>query len=160
MRIGLGFDAHAFRQGRVLVLGGVEIAGSNGLAGHSDADVATHAIADAVLGAAGAGDLGAIFPNDDRFKDASSLELLERTVAIARKAGLIVGNVDVTVIAETPKLAPYRDQMIENLARALDVDPSKVSVKATSTDGLGFTGRREGIAAVAVVLLEPSRKTP
>ncbi len=154
MRVGSGFDVHAFDADRTLVLGGVEIANSPGLAGHSDADVLCHAIADAILGAARLGDLGSLFPNDPRWAEASSLVILGATVEAARDAGWAIGNIDSTVIAEGPRLAPYKAEMIANIAAAAHVDQSLVSVKATTTDGLGFTGRREGIAAMATVLLD------
>jgi 2-C-methyl-D-erythritol 2,4-cyclodiphosphate synthase len=152
-RVGFGFDAHAFAEGRPLVLGGAAIPGAPGLGGHSDADVLSHAITDALLGATGLGDLGAMFPGTDRWKDASSLAILSSAGNAAREAGWAVVNVDATVVAQSPSLAPYREEMATGIARALDVTPSAVSVKATSSDGLGFTGRREGIAAMAVVLV-------
>jgi 2-C-methyl-D-erythritol 2,4-cyclodiphosphate synthase len=154
VRIGFGFDAHSFNAGRPLVLGGVELAGSPGLAGHSDADVLSHAIADALLGAAGLGDLGDRFPHEERWKDASSLEILSEVSALLRDRGAVVVNVDATVIAEQPKLGPHREQMAEKIAHALGIEGSLVSVKATTTDEMGFTGRREGIAAFAVALVE------
>ena len=154
MRVGSGFDVHAFDAARPLVIGGVEIPDSPGLAGHSDADVLCHAIADAILGAARLGDLGALFPDDPRWENASSLVLLAATVEAARDAGWAIGNVDATVIAQSPPLAPYRPEMIANIASAAQVDQSLISVKATTTDGLGFTGRGEGIAAFATVLLD------
>lgn len=151
-RVGLGFDAHAFDETRQLVLGGVTIPGP-GLAGHSDADVLTHAIADAILGAASLGDLGEHFPDTEDWKDASSLDILLRVVAKAEEAGWNVGNVDASLIAERPKLAPHRSSMAEKLAAAIGIPTEDVSVKATSTDGLGSVGRGEGIAAMAVVSL-------
>ena len=154
MRIGSGFDVHAFDPTRPLILGGVEIPDSPGLAGHSDADVLSHAIADAILGAARLGDLGSLFPNDPRWQNASSLVILGATVEAARDAGWAIGNIDSTVMAEGPKLTPYKPEMIANIAAAAQVDQSFVSVKATTTDGLGFTGRGEGIAAFATVLLD------
>ena len=154
MRIGSGFDVHAFDDSRPLIIGGVTIPDSPGLAGHSDADVLCHAIADAVLGAARLGDLGSLFPNDPRWENASSLMLLEATVRAARDAGWLVTNVDSTVVAERPPLSPHKPQMIANVASAMGIDQTAVSVKATTTDGLGFTGRREGIAAFASVLLD------
>lgn len=154
MRIGLGVDAHAFVTGRKLILGGVEIDHVEGLAGHSDADVLSHAIADALLGAAGLGDLGDSFPNDDRWRDASSLELLERTAVAVRGAGWRVANIDATIVAERPRLSEHRAAMAANVAGALGISVSDVSVKATTTDGLGFTGRGEGMSALAVVLVE------
>ena len=154
MRVGLGFDAHGFEPGGRLVLGGVEIQHESGLSGHSDADVLSHAIADALLGAARLGDLGDNFPATDEWKDASSLDLLQRAVAAVRRAGWRVVNVDSTVVAQQPKLGPHRSLMAENIAGALGVEVGEVSVKATTTDGMGFTGRGEGISALAVVLIE------
>ncbi|HET7482600.1 MAG TPA: 2-C-methyl-D-erythritol 2,4-cyclodiphosphate synthase [Actinomycetota bacterium] len=153
-RVGLGFDAHAFAEGRDLVIGGVVIPDSPGLAGHSDADVLSHSIADAILGAARLGDLGSLFPNDERWSGASSLSILAATVEAAAMNGWAVGNIDATVIAERPALAPHRPEMIANIAAAIGIDQDRVSVKATTTDALGFAGRGEGIAALAVVLLE------
>ena len=154
MRTGIGIDVHAFDESRPLIIGGVEIPDSPGLSGHSDADVLCHAIADAVLGAARLGDIGALFPNDDRWENASSLVLLAATVEAARDSGWTIGNIDSVVIAEAPVLTPYKAEMIANVASAAQIDQSLVSVKATTTDGLGFTGRREGIAAFATVLLD------
>ena len=154
MRVGFGFDAHSFDEGRPLLLGGIEIPGSPGLAGHSDADVLSHAVADALLGAAGLGDLGDRFPHEERWKDASSLEILSEVSALLRDRGAAVVNVDATVIAEQPRLGPHREQMIEKIAHALGIERGFVSVKATTTDEMGFTGRREGMAAFAVALVE------
>jgi 2-C-methyl-D-erythritol 2,4-cyclodiphosphate synthase len=154
IQTGMGFDAHAFDDSRTLVLGGVTFPESPGLAGHSDADVLSHAIADALLGAAGLGDLGSCFPPTDRWKDASSLEILEQTAGMLADEGWAVVNVDATVIAETPRVSPARAEIVANLARALNVDPAVVSVKSTTTDGMGFVGRKEGIGALAVVLVE------
>lgn len=154
IRVGSGFDAHAFDAHRPLVLGGVTIPGASGLAGHSDADVLGHAIADALLGAARLGDLGQVFPSDERWKDASTIDILAETARLLRAAGWSIANVDATVIAQRPTLARWRDEMIAAIARALDVDGDAVSVKATTTDALGFTGRGEGIAASAVALVE------
>ena len=154
MRIGSGLDVHAFDAERPLIIGGVHVPDSPGLSGHSDADVLCHAIADAILGAARLGDLGALFPSDERWEGASSLAILAATVEAAREAGWAIGNIDATVVAEAPKLGPYKAQMIANIAEAAGVDQSVVSVKATTTDGLGFTGRKEGIAAFATVLLD------
>jgi 2-C-methyl-D-erythritol 2,4-cyclodiphosphate synthase len=154
MRVGLGFDAHPFDERRPLFLGGIEIPGSPGLAGHSDADVLSHAIADALLGAAGLGDLGDRFPHEERWKDASSLEILAEVSALLGDRGAAVMNVDATVIAQEPRLGPHRDRMVEMIALALGIERSLVSVKATTTDEMGFTGRREGIAAFAVALVE------
>jgi 2-C-methyl-D-erythritol 2,4-cyclodiphosphate synthase len=154
MRIGLGFDAHRFADGGRLVLGGVEIPFDRGLQGHSDADVLAHAVTDAVLGAAGLGDIGTHFPaSDETWRDASSLVFLERAVAMTRDAGYSVTSVDGVVVCEAPAIAPHRDEIRKWLAGALGCDASAVSVKGTTTDHMGFTGRGEGIAAMAVVLL-------
>jgi 2-C-methyl-D-erythritol 2,4-cyclodiphosphate synthase len=154
LRVGSGFDAHRLASGRRLILGGVEIPFERGLAGHSDGDCLTHAVCDALLGAAGLGDLGACFPSDDpRWKDAASLGLLEQVARQVGEAGLVVENVDATVVAESPRLAPYLAEMRGCLSRVLGVDPARVSVKAKTTDGLGATGTGEGIVALAVALL-------
>lgn len=153
-RIGTGFDVHAFSGGRKLILGGVHVPFGKGLAGHSDADVLVHALMDAMLGAAALGDIGKAFPDsDDRFKDISSLKLLERVKAMIAEAGYSLVNADMTVICQRPKLAPYIDEMRKNIAGVLGVDCDRISVKATTTEKLGFTGRGEGIAAEAVCLL-------
>lgn len=153
-RVGIGFDAHAFAAGVPLVLGGVEIPSSRGLAGHSDGDVITHALVDAILGAAGLEDIGAMFASGDpRWRGVSSLDLLTRAYAPVRDLGWELGNADCVLIGEEPRLAPHRAQMRERLATALDVDELRVAVRATTTDGLGFTGRGEGLAAHAVALL-------
>ena len=154
IRVGLGYDAHAFAENRSLILGGVEIPDARGLAGHSDADVASHAIADALLGAARLGDLGTLFPNDERWRGASSLDILAHTAQAVTEAGWSIVNVDATVVVDAPKLAPHREKMIDRVASALGLATSEVWLKATSTDGLGFSGRGEGIAAMAVVLIE------
>jgi len=155
MRIGHGFDAHAFAAGRRLVLGGVDVPHEKGLAGHSDADVLIHAIIDALLGAAGLGDIGAMFPSsDERYRDADSLELLVKAYSTVRQAGLRLVNVDATVVAEQPRLSAYIVAMRERIAHRTGVSVSQVSIKATTSDGLGFTGAGTGIAAFAVVLLE------
>ena len=156
IRVGLGYDVHAFDRGRPLVLGGVEIPDEPGLAGHSDADVVCHAIADALLGAARLGDLGSLFPNDERWAGASSLDILRNCIEAVGEAGWSVVNLDTTVVAERPRLAPYREAMIDQIATALGLATSAVWLKATTTDGLGFSGREEGIAALAVVLIEGS----
>jgi 2-C-methyl-D-erythritol 2,4-cyclodiphosphate synthase len=160
-RAGIGFDAHAFEAGgdRPLVIGGVTIPDHPGLAGHSDADVLSHAIADALLGAAALGDLGSLFPSNDRWKDASSLAILEETARLVTQAGYRIVHVDASVVAQAPRLAPYRDAMRANVAAALALPVDDVSVKATTTDGLGFTGRGEGIAALAAATIEPSART-
>ena len=154
MRVGIGYDVHRCDEARDLVLGGVELPHEVGLAGHSDADVLLHAIVDALLGAAALGDIGQHFPPDDPlWKDASSLDLLGRALALVREAGFDVGNVDATVIAERPRLAVHIPAMRERIARALGVEAGWVSVKATTHEGLGALGRGEGIVAMAVVLL-------
>lgn len=158
MRIGHGYDVHRLVEGRKLILGGVEIPYEKGLLGHSDADVLVHAIMDAMLGALALGDIGRHFPDSDPdYAGADSIELLKRVNWIINAQGYGVGNVDCTVIAQRPKLAPYIDTMRENIARALKVDFSRVSVKATTEEHLGFTGEGLGIAAHAVVLLEEQR---
>jgi len=155
IRIGNGFDVHAFAAGRRLVIGGVTIPFDRGLAGNSDADVLLHAIADAILGALALGDIGMHFPDTEaKWTGADSRVLLRHVAAMMRERGYAVGNVDATVIAQVPKLAPHAAQMRENLAADLDCDAACVSVKATTTERLGFTGREEGIAAFATVLLE------
>jgi 2-C-methyl-D-erythritol 2,4-cyclodiphosphate synthase len=158
MRIGIGYDVHRFEEGRPLLLGGVEIPEETALAGHSDADVLLHAVIDALLGAAGLGDIGRHFPEDDpAYAGAGSLDLLERTVALVREAGLAVDSVDSTIIAEQPRLAPHITLMREQIARALDIPHDRANVKATTNEGLGAIGRGEGIAAIAVALLrEPA----
>ena len=151
--MGVGYDVHAFAPGRKLVLGGVPFEG-DGLLGHSDADICAHAICDAVLGAAGLGDIGRHFPDTDpRWKGVSSLHLLREVAAKARALGWTVGNCDVTLAARRPKIAPRADEMRARLAEALGVSPAQVNVKATTGEGLGFVGRGEGIAAHAVALL-------
>ncbi|MCL2677421.1 MAG: 2-C-methyl-D-erythritol 2,4-cyclodiphosphate synthase [Clostridiales bacterium] len=158
MRIGQGFDAHRLAPGRALVLGGVTIDHPLGLLGHSDADVLCHAIADALLGAAALGDLGRHFPDSDpTYKDVSSLLLLQKTAALLSEKGLQIVNIDATVTAQTPRLALYIALMRENIAAALGICTEQVSVKATTTEGLGFTGRGEGIAVFACALAEESR---
>ncbi|HTX31167.1 MAG TPA: 2-C-methyl-D-erythritol 2,4-cyclodiphosphate synthase [Solirubrobacteraceae bacterium] len=151
---GIGYDCHAFAEGRRLVLGGVEIEHDRGLAGHSDADVLTHAIIDALLGAAALGDIGQHFPDtDERYRDADSLELLRATVALLSEAGRTVVHVDATVIIERPALAPHREAMRTNLAAAMGVGAECVSVKATRGEGMGFVGRGEGAATIAIATL-------
>ena len=153
-RIGCGFDAHRFVEGRPLVLGGVTVPNERGLEGHSDADVLTHALCDAILGAIGAGDIGRHFPNTDpRYKGISSLLLLERVVALAGESGWTVSNADVTVIMQAPKIAPHVPAMIERLQKGLG-PAAAVNIKGTTTEGMGFTGTGEGAAAMAVVLME------
>jgi len=153
-RVGTGFDAHRLVPGRRLILGGVEVAHSRGLEGHSDGDCLVHALCDALLGAAAEGDMGRHFPSaDPQWKDASGAIFLERTVRLVGARGFAVENVDVTVIAQEPVLAPYIEKMRASLGRGLALETERVSVKAKSTDGLGATGRGEGIAAIATVLL-------
>lgn len=154
MRVGFGYDAHRLTPGRPLILGGVEIPHSAGLSGHSDADVLTHALGDALLGAVAAGDLGRHFPDTDpAYRGISSLILLERIVALVRARGYEPVNVDLTVVAEQPRLAPHVPKMIDNLAHILGLAPDAVNIKATSTEKMGFAGREEGMAAYAVVLV-------
>ena len=155
MRVGFGYDVHAFAEGRRLVLGGVEIPHSHGLLGHSDADVLLHAISDAMLGAAALGDIGRHFPDTDpAYAGISSLVLLRRVAELVRGKGYTVQNLDTTVVAQQPRLAAYIAPMVANISEALDLDPDHVNVKATTTEKLGFAGRSEGIAAYAVVLLD------
>lgn len=155
LRIGHGYDVHRLTEGRKLILGGVEISYEKGLLGHSDADVLTHAVMDALLGAAALGDIGKLFPDTDAaYAGISSILLLERVWERLTEAGWSVVNIDATVLAQAPKLAPHRERMRENLAHALCVEISRVSVKATTEEGLGFTGEGLGIAAHAVALLE------
>ena len=155
VRIGHGYDVHRLVEGRQLILGGVDIPWERGLLGHSDADVLTHAVMDALLGAAGLGDIGRHFPDTDpAYTGADSLRLLAHVAALLRERGFTVGNVDATVLAQRPKLAPHIPQMRDNLARAMGVDPGQVNVKATTEEGLGFTGSGEGMVAHAVALIE------
>ncbi len=154
LRIGHGYDVHRLVEGRKLILGGVEIEHTKGLLGHSDADVLLHAISDALLGAAAMGDIGGMFPDTDpAFKDADSLELLRQVVKRLAESGYSVGNVDATVIAQAPKLKPHIEKMRENIACACGVDISQINVKATTEEGLGFSGSGEGIAAHAVSII-------
>ena len=153
-RVGQGFDVHQLVPGRKLVIGGVEIAHDKGLAGHSDADVLLHAICDALLGAAALGDIGRHFPDSDpRYKGIDSRELLRRVAGLVREQGFVPENVDATIIAEAPRMAPHVPAMVAHIALDLGIDESRVNVKATTTERLGFTGRGEGIAAQAIVLL-------
>ena len=155
LRIGHGYDVHQFAEGRRCILGGVDVPSERGLLGHSDADVLAHAVADAVLGAARLGDIGKLFPdNDPAYEGADSMVLLSRVAELVREKGFRILDVDSTVAAQVPKLAPYREQMRENLANALGLDVESVGVKATTTEHLGFVGREEGIAAWGVALLE------
>ena len=155
MRIGTGYDVHRLVKDRKLILGGVEIPCEWGLLGHSDADVLTHAIMDALLGAAALGDIGLLFPDSDQaYLGISSLELLKKVVEKLKEAGYNISNIDATVIAQEPKLRPYIDRMREKLACAAGIRPDQIGVKATTEEGLGFTGNLEGIAAQAVCLIE------
>lgn len=155
MRIGHGYDVHKLVEGRKLILGGVDIPFELGLLGHSDADVLTHAVMDALLGAACLGDIGQHFPDSDpAYAGADSLELLRSVAGLLQASGYRVGNVDATLLAQAPKLAPHISQMRQNLAQAMGVELDQISVKATTEEGLGFTGARQGIAAHAVALLQ------
>ena len=155
MRVGIGYDLHPFKVGRDLVLGGVRIDLPAGLDGHSDADVLTHAVIDSLLGAAGLGDIGKMFPVDDpEFEGASSLDLLARVVEALRSAGYRVANVDSTVVTQAPRLGPHLDAMRQNLASRMQVSPGQVGVKATSPEGVGALGHEAGIAAQAIALIE------
>ena len=153
--IGLGYDCHRFAARRPLVLGGVRVPHDHGLEGHSDADVLTHAIIDALLGAAALGDIGHHFPDtDERYRGADSLELLRATVAMLAELGCSVAHVDATVVIERPAISPHRDEMRRNLADAIGIDCGRVNVKATRGEGMGFVGRQEGAAALAVATVE------
>lgn len=154
MRIGIGYDVHRLVRNRKLIIGGVAVPHSRGLLGHSDADVLCHAVTDAILGAAGLGDIGRHFPDTDvAFKDADSIDLLTRAYGLVRRAGFRIHNVDAVVIAEAPRLSPFIPSMAERIAGALQTTPDRVNVKATTTEGLGFEGRKKGIAAWAAVTL-------
>lgn len=155
MRIGMGYDVHRLVENRKLILGGVDIPYEKGLLGHSDADVLVHAIMDALLGAAALGDIGKHFPDtDDKYKGISSIELLRHVGSLIEESCYVIGNIDATIIAQRPKLAPYREQMVRNIAGALGISESQVCVKATTEEGLGFTGSGEGISSQAICLLE------
>jgi 2-C-methyl-D-erythritol 2,4-cyclodiphosphate synthase len=155
MRVGMGYDAHRFDPERPLILGGVAIPYTQGLMGHSDADVLVHAIMDALLGAAALGDIGLHFPDTDpAYRNVSSIKLLRRVVALLQEDNYSLVNLDAVIIAQKPRLAPYIHDMKEEIARALEVPPGSVNIKATTTEGMGFTGREEGIAAAAVALIE------
>lgn len=155
MRVGIGYDVHSLTPGRKLILGGVEIPFEKGLSGHSDADVLAHAIIDALLGAAGLKDIGTHFPSEDKsYKGISSLVLLGTVNGLIKQKGFSVGNIDATLVAQQPKLVPFIDEMRARLGQALGIELERVMVKATTTEGLGFAGRGEGIAAYAVVLLD------
>lgn len=151
MRVGLGYDVHKLVEGRKLILGGVDIPYEKGLLGHSDADVLLHAIMDALLGAAALGDIGKHFPDtDEKYKGASSIRLLEEVGKMLDERLFVINNIDATIIAQRPKVGPYREQMVENIAKALKIDKSLVNVKATTEEGLGFTGAGEGISSQAI----------
>jgi 2-C-methyl-D-erythritol 2,4-cyclodiphosphate synthase len=155
LRTGIGIDAHRLVEGRKLFLCGVEVPCALGLAGHSDADVAIHALMDALLGASGGGDVGGLFPDTDpAFKDISSLDLLDRVVTVVAERGFTVANADIVIMCEEPRVAPHRQQMRAAVSKALGIGPERVTIKGTTTEGLGFTGRGEGIMAFANVLLE------
>lgn len=154
MRIGMGYDVHRLVENRDLILGGVFIPWEKGLLGHSDADVLLHAIMDALLGAAALGDIGKHFPDTDpRYKGISSILLLKHVGSLLYEHGYTIGNIDATIIAQKPKLAPFREQMAENIAKALEISTDQICVKATTEEGLGFTGKEEGIASQAIALL-------
>jgi len=156
MRIGMGYDVHKLIEGRKLIIGGVEIPHEKGLLGHSDADVLLHAISDALLGAAALGDIGKHFPDTDpAYKDADSLKLLERVGILIKEEGYAVENIDATIIAQAPKMRPHIDTMRANIAAALGTDMGRINVKATTEEGLGFTGAKEGISSQAICLLVP-----
>lgn len=154
MRIGHGYDVHRLVEGRPLILGGVQVSYERGLLGHSDADVLTHAVMDALIGALGLGDIGRHFPDtDEKYRGADSLALLEHVIELVRREGYTIGNIDATIIAQQPKLAPYIEEMKQNLARVMGACPSAVNIKATTEEGLGFSGAGDGMAAHAVVIL-------
>jgi 2-C-methyl-D-erythritol 2,4-cyclodiphosphate synthase len=154
MRIGQGYDVHKLEEGRELILGGVKIPYEKGLLGHSDADVLVHAIMDALLGAAALGDIGQHFPDTDpAYCGISSIELLKQVGKLLKEQGYVIENIDATIIAQRPKLLPYRPQMVENISRALGISEDQVSVKATTEEGLGFTGSGQGISSQAITLL-------
>lgn len=156
MKVGIGYDVHRLVEGRPLILGGVRIEHSHGLEGHSDADVVCHAIADACLGACALGDIGTHFPDTDpQYAGADSLTLLGRVGSLCAETGWVVGNTDTTIIAQAPRLAPHISEMVSRIARSLRCETGCVSIKATTTEHLGFTGRKEGIAAVTVVMMHP-----
>jgi 2-C-methyl-D-erythritol 2,4-cyclodiphosphate synthase len=154
MRVGIGYDVHRLRRGRKLILGGIEIPFDKGLEGHSDADVLTHALCDAILGAGGLGDIGMHFPDSDpQFKDISSIFLLERVNEMIRQQGYAVLNADTIIVAERPKIQPYRDRIRDNLSKSLNIKPNCINIKATTTEGIGMMGKGEGIGAMCVVMI-------
>lgn len=155
MRIGMGYDVHKLVVNRKLILGGVEIEYEKGLLGHSDADVVVHAIMDALLGAAALGDIGKHFPDTDpKYKGISSIELLKHVGKLLKENGYVIGNIDATIICQRPKLAPYREEMVQNVAKALEIETNQVCIKATTEEGLGFTGEGKGISSQAIALLQ------
>ncbi len=155
MRTGIGYDVHRLVAGRDLVLGGVKIPFEKGLSGHSDADVLLHAMCDAMLGAAGMGDIGSLFPDSDqRYKNMNSSYFLSETNKLLLAKGFVVQNIDAVIIAERPKLAPYREEMVHHIARTLRIEPPRISIKSTTTEGLGFVGKGQGIGAMCVVLID------
>ena len=157
MRVGIGYDVHKFEEGRKLILGGVDIPFEKGLLGHSDADVLVHAVMDAILGAAGMGDIGHLFPDTDpEFEGISSIELLKSVRKLMAANNYSVENIDAIIVAEQPKIAPYREEMITNIADALNIGEDRVNIKATTEEGLGFTGKGLGIASQAVALIDDS----
>ena len=157
MRVGIGYDVHKFEEGRKLILGGVDIPFEKGLLGHSDADVLVHAVMDAILGAAGMGDIGHLFPDTDpEFEGISSIELLKSVRTLLAANNYTVGNIDAIIVAEQPKIAPFREDMITNIADALNIGEDRVNIKATTEEGLGFTGKGLGIASQAVALIDDS----
>ncbi len=159
MRVGMGYDVHKFQQGRPLIIGGVTIPYEQGLLGHSDADVLLHAIKDALLGAAALGDIGKHFPDTDaKYKGASSIKLLNHVGQLLREEGYEINNIDGTIIAEKPKMAPYINGMCTNIAEALGVTEGQINIKATTTEGLGFEGRKEGIASMAIASIKNIEK--
>lgn len=154
MRIGMGYDVHQLVEGRELILGGINIPFEKGLLGHSDADVLTHALMDALLGACAMGDIGTLFPdNDNKYKNADSLVLLTEVNRRIVEGGFVIGNVDMTIIAQKPKLSPYREEMIKKIASVLNIEIKQINIKMTTEEGLGFTGSGEGISAQAIALL-------
>lgn len=155
MRIGMGYDVHKLVYNRKLILGGVEIEYEKGLLGHSDADVVVHAIMDALLGAAALGDIGKHFPDTNpKYKGISSIELLKHVGKLLKENGYVIGNIDATIICQRPKLAPYREEMVQNVAKALEIETNQVCIKATTEEGLGFTGEEKGISSQAIALLQ------
>ena len=155
MRIGMGYDVHKLVEDRKLILGGVDIPYEKGLLGHSDADVVVHAIMDALLGAAALGDIGKHFPDTDpKYKGISSIELLKHVGKLLKENGYVIGNIDATIICQRPKLAPYREEMVQNVAKALEIETNQVCIKATTEEGLGFTGEGKGISSQAIALLQ------